>query len=30
MPDGELKIKYVHGFRCFDGSKETTKFVADN
>jgi len=28
-PNGNLTLKYCHGYRCFDGSKNTVKYTSD-
>ena len=27
LPDGNLKLKYCHGYRCFDDCRNTAKFL---
>jgi len=29
MPNGNLKIKHVYGYRCFDGVRNSAKYLAD-
>ena len=30
MPNGNLKIKHVYGYRCFDGVRNSAKYTTDD
>ena len=30
MPNGNLLISYVYGYRCFDGVRGSAKYISDN
>ena len=30
MPTGNLRLKHVYGYRCFDDCRNTAKFLGNN